>query len=66
MTKQIQTYYYLDDHTRTILYSETETDDRPDLIFLGSSMNQNHRMTATVLVKEFTQPIGFKMKPLPS
>lgn len=63
MTKQVERYYYFDEETRTVFHSET-LEERPDLIFLGSSLNTNIRMTASVMVKQLNSPSGYKIKPL--
>mgnify|MGYP003658050712 CR=1 FL=1 len=62
---QIQTYYYYDEHTRTVFYSPLLVEDRPDLMMMGSSMNPNHKMTVAVMAKDLDQPYGYKIKPLP-
>ncbi len=65
MTKQVQTYYYFQEETRTVFYSPLLVEDRPDLMMMGSSMNPNHRMTVAVMVKDMDQVFGYKIKPLP-
>ena len=57
-------YYYLDDHTRTIFYSDTEQEDRPDLVFVGMSQNPNPRMAAAVFTQKDIIPQGYKVKAL--
>lgn len=58
-------YYYFDEHTRTVFHSEELVEDRPDLIFLGSSLNPNKRMTVATMVQDLDQAHGYKIKPLP-
>lgn len=65
MTKQVETYYYYDEQTRTVFHSEELVEDRPDLIFLGSSLNPNKRMTVATMVQSMDRPHGYKIKPLP-
>ena len=58
-------YYYLDDHTRTIFYSETDVgEDRPDLIFAGMSQNPNPKMAVAVMVQGDLNKQGYKIKAL--
>lgn len=64
MTKHPEWYYYQDDHTRTIFYTDTEQEDRHDLIFVGSSVNPNHKMAVAVMVQNDLIPMGFKIRPL--
>lgn len=64
MTKQVETYYYFDDDTRTIFHSVNLVENRPDLQFLGSSLNPNIRMTAAVMIKNLDQDHGYTIKPL--
>lgn len=65
MTKQVETYYYFDEKTRTVYHSEELVEDRPDLIFLGSSLNPNKKMTVATMVQDMDQAFGYKIKPLP-
>lgn len=65
MTKQVETYYYFQEETRTVFHSEELVEDRPDLMFMGSSLNPNHKMTVAVMVKDMDQVYGYKIKPLP-
>ena len=65
MTKQVETYYYFDETTRTVFHSTELVEDRPDLMFMGSSLNPNHRMTVAVMAKDLDQVHGYKIKPLP-
>lgn len=58
-------YYYLDDHTRTIFYTEQELgEDRPDLILFGQSQNPNPRMAVAVMIQGDLNRQGYKIKPL--
>lgn len=65
MNNPTQTYYYYDTYTRTVFHSDRLVDDRPDLMFLGSSMNPDKRMTVSTMVKDLDQTHGYKIKPLP-
>lgn len=67
MTKQVEFYYLFDEHTRTVFWTEDEDaqEDRPDLYFLGSSMNPNKRMTVATMVQDMDRANGYKIKPLP-
>lgn len=58
-------FYYFDENTRTVYHSTELVEDRPDLMFMGSSLNPNHRMTVAVMVKDLDQVHGYKIKPLP-
>lgn len=65
MTNQVQTYYYFQTETRTVFYSSEFIEDRPDLMFMGSSMNPNHKMTVAVMAQNFMDQVyGYKIKPL--
>lgn len=58
-------YYYMDDHTRTIFYTETELDEeRPDLVFVGMSQNPNPKMAVAVFMQKELLPRGYKIRPL--
>lgn len=65
MTKQVEMYYYFNEDTRTVYYSKKLVEDRPDLMFLGSSLNPNKRMTVATMVQDLDQVYGYKIKPLP-
>ena len=65
MTKQDYRYYYMDDHTRTIFYSDTDvSEDRPDLVFMGMSQNPNPKMAVAVFTQHDLNKQGYKIKPL--
>lgn len=65
MTKQDYRYYYMDDHTRTIFYSDTDvSEDRLDLVFIGMSQNPNPKMAAAVFTQKDLNTQGYKIKPL--
>lgn len=58
-------YYYMDDHTRTIFYSDTDiSEERPDLVFVGMSQNPNPKMAVAVFTQKDLLPVGYKIKPL--
>lgn len=63
--KQVETYYYFDEKTRTVYHSTELVEDRPDLMFMGSSLNPNHRMTVAVMAQDLDQVFGYKIRPLP-
>jgi len=58
-------FYYFDEKTRTVYHSTELVEDRPDLMFMGSSLNPNHRMTVAVMAKDLDQVHGYKIMPLP-
>lgn len=62
---QVETYYYFDEKTRTVFHSSELVEDRPDLMFMGSSLNPNHRMTVAVMAQDLDQVYGYTIKPLP-
>jgi len=65
MTKHPEIYYYYDDDTRTVFWTETETEDRPDLIFLGSSENPNKKMAVAAFTYKDEKPWGHRIRELP-
>lgn len=58
-------FYYFQEETRTVFHSEELVEDSPDLMFLGSSLNPNKKMTVAVMVQDMDQAFGYKIKPLP-
>lgn len=58
-------YYYYDDDTRTVFWSETEVSDRPDLVFINSSTNPNKKMAVATFTQMSMKPMGWKIKQLP-
>lgn len=60
-----ETFYYFDEKTRTVYHSTELVEDRPDLMFMGSSLNPNHRMTVAVMAQDLDQVYGYKIMPLP-
>ncbi|AGH07424.1 hypothetical protein SUFG_00057 [Sulfitobacter phage phiCB2047-B] len=63
--QQVHVYYFYEEFTRTIFWSETLVDDRPDLIYLGSSANPNKKHAAATFVQKSGKPDGWKIEPLP-
>ena len=64
-TTQEYRYYYMDDFTRTIFYSDTDvSEERPDLVFVGMSQNPNPKMAVAVFTQKDSLPVGYKIKPL--
>lgn len=63
--QQVEVYYFYDDFTRTIFWSETLVDDRPDLIYLGSSKNPNKKHVAATFVQGTYKESGWKLEQLP-
>lgn len=59
-------FYYLDDQTRFIYWSEELVEDRPDLIFLGSSLNPDKKAVATVFIKRSKRIWGHTVLQLPN
>lgn len=51
MTNPIEWYYFFDEETSTIWYTDDEERQPQEMMFLGSSINPNHRMTASVMVR---------------
>lgn len=64
-TTQEYRYYYMDDQTRTIFYSDTDvSEERPDLVFVGMSQNPNPKMAVAVFTQKDLLTVGYKIKPL--
>lgn len=59
-----QTFYYYDDDSRTVYHHDELVEDRPDLIFLGSSMNPNKQMTVAVMFQGRELGAVGKIRPL--
>lgn len=58
-------YYYMNDETRTIYYSETELGaEHQDLVFIGMSQNPNPKMAVSVFVQNDLIPMGYKILPI--
>lgn len=64
MTKQAMIYYYLDDNTRIVYWTETEQEDRHDLILLGQSDNQNKKMALALMTKDQPDPSNWRLREL--
>lgn len=58
-------FYYYDDETRTVFWSEKEIEDRPDLIFIGSSVNPNKKMAIAAFTYTDEKPWGHRINKLP-
>lgn len=65
MTEQVQIFYYYDDLTRIVYWSEKENEERPDLFFLGSSLNPNKKMAVAAFTHKMEKPWGHRIEPLP-
>lgn len=66
MTKHTEWYYFLDEETSVIWYTDDEDKHPAGMLFLGSSMNPNHRMTATIMAKnQLNDHMGHSVKKLP-
>lgn len=67
MSDLTEYFYFHDEGTRTIYWSEHMQDNQTDLIFLGSSFNPNKKMAVTVLLKaqNFPRQYGFKIRQYP-
>lgn len=67
MTKQVETYYLSDEMSRIVFWTTDDEaiEERPDLIFLGSSMNPNRRMAVAAFTHKLDQPHGWTIKELP-
>ena len=58
-------YYYMNDHTKIIYYSETELEaEHQDLIFIGMSQNPNPKMAVAVFVQGDLVPKGYRILPI--
>lgn len=57
-------YYYIDDTTQTIFYSETEQEDRYDLIYVGMSKNPNPKIAVAMFTQQDSIPRGYKIRPI--
>ena len=57
-------YYYIDDNTQTIFYSETEQEDRHDLIYVGMSKNPNPKIAVAMFTQHDSIPRGYKIRPI--
>jgi hypothetical protein len=64
-TKQVEIYYHYDEKTREVYHSHGMVEDRPDLIFLGSSFNPDKRMAVAAFTQDLPKTQGWKIKPLP-
>jgi len=65
MNQQQEIYYFCMDNSRIIFWSEILIENRPDLIFLGSSLNPNKKMAVAVFTKNSEYNQGYQIKPLP-
>ncbi len=65
MTNNPEIFYFFDEKRRIVYHSNTLIDDRPDLIFLGSSINPNKQMAVATFVKGSDQEHGYTIKQLP-
>jgi len=58
----METFYYSYDDLTKIVYWSTYLPDRPELIYLGTSDNQNKRMAVQALFKN--KESGFRLREL--
>ena len=68
MTTNIHTpiiYYYMNEDTRVVFWYSAIVEDRPDLIFLGSSRNPNKKMAVAAFVKGSDREFGYTLQELP-
>lgn len=64
MTKHPEIYYYFSEESSIIYWTDTEQEDRHDLILLGSSTNPNKKMAISVFTHKLPQPDGWTLRPL--
>lgn len=64
MNEHPEIYYYYNEKSRIVYHSESLIDNRPDLIFLGSSINPNKRMSVAAFIKGHDQEHGYTIKQL--
>lgn len=66
MTKHPEIYYLLDEKSSTVFWTEDEDklEMVPDLIFIGSSINPNKRMSVSAFMQGTNRTYGYKIKPL--
>lgn len=60
----MELFYYYDEPQKIIYYSNRLVEDRPDLVFLGSSLNPNPKKAAAAFTHKFKRPMGHKVKEL--
>lgn len=56
-------YYFVDDRTRTVYYTE-EFSSNPDHIYVGTSDNPNPRMAVAAFMQNDSVNEGFKLRKL--
>lgn len=58
-------YYYIDDLSRAIYYSDTDVgEERPDLIFLGMSANPNPKIAVAIFTQLDPIKRGYRIRSL--
>jgi len=57
-------YYFYNDATKIVWYSDFMPEDRNDLIYIGTSDNPNHTMAASVFMKDMIDPVGYTLQEL--
>lgn len=62
---QQERYYFFDEQSSTIWHTTDEERQPQEMMFLGSSLNPNVRMTASVMVKnQLDVTFNYKVKEL--
>lgn len=62
---QVEWYYFFEEETSTIWYTNNEEVQPQEMVFLGSSLNPNNRMTAAVMArKQMDIEFNYKVKQL--
>lgn len=54
-------FYYYDEPNKIIYWSTELKEDRPEYVFLGSSLNPNKKMAAAAFTHKFKQPKGHRI-----
>lgn len=62
--QQQEIYYLLDEKSSTVFWTDQEEDHPNDLIFIGSSINPNKKMSVAAFMKGTEQTSGYKIKEL--
>ncbi|ANJ20674.1 hypothetical protein RDp07_gp14 [Roseobacter phage RD-1410Ws-07] len=62
---QEERYYFFDEESSTIWHTIDKERQPQEMLFLGSSLNPNPKMTASVMVKQLDRRFNYKVKELP-
>ena len=58
-------YYFLDDKTKIVYYSNIFLIDRPELIYVGTSDNPKPKMAMAAFLADGKVNSGFKLREVP-